>query len=243
MHKVFWAKYDAHNEKTESWNNYLSKLDCLVDDPTKADIIVCAGGDGTLLKAVKEYIDYEIPIYGIHAGTIGFLMNHISQESFYEDVIKFGRYKRKKLGTIAVTVDGVNHGYAFNDVCIGGNMGTWAEFDVENKVLPSKFWGGGVIFSTAQGSTGVSKNNKGVVIPIGSDQWVITGDKTDVHLNTVIKPRPTEIQVSSRQRIDVWIDGNNKVVEGVKSVYLGRGKKVGICFSDFEGFVQKRYQH
>lgn len=239
--KIFWVKYEAHNDKTESWNDYLSKLDCLVDCPTKADLIVCAGGDGTLLKTVKEYVYYGIPIYGINAGTLGFLMNNVSQDNFYNDVVKKRKYKVKKLGTIEVVIDGNKEGYAFNDVCIGGNMGTWVEFKVENKVLPSHFKGGGVIFSTAQGSTGINKNNNGVVVPISSNQWVVTGDKTDIHLNTVVKPRTTQITTNSRQRVDVWIDGNNKVVKNINEIFLTKGPKVEICFSDFDGFVEKRY--
>lgn len=242
--KIFWAKYEAHNEKTASWNEFFESEEMapyLVDAPCYADIIVCSGGDGTLLKTVKHYIEYELPIYGINAGTLGFLMNDIKQENFIDEVCEREAYKIKKLSTIGVrTYDETN--YAFNDVCIGGDMSSWIEFNVTNKVLPKKFMGGGVIFSTAQGSTGINKNNGGVIVPISSNQWVVTGDKTDINLNTVLKPRNTYIEMNSRGPVTVWIDGNNKVIKDVDSVDLTKGPRVEICFSDYDGFVEKRYQ-
>lgn len=241
--KIFWAKYDAHNEKTASWNEFFESEameEFLVTDPDYADLIVCSGGDGTLLKTVKHYIDYEIPIYGVNAGTLGFLMNDVTQENFISEVCKRQAYKAKKLSTIAVrTYDQTN--YAFNDVCIGGDMSSWIEFNIDNKVLPKRFMGGGLIFSTAQGSTGINKNNGGVVVPIASNQWVVTGDKTEINLNTVVKPRNTYITVNSRGPVTVWIDGNNKVIRDIQSVELNKGPRVDICFSDFDGFVEKRY--
>lgn len=247
--KIFWAKYEAHNEKTASWNAFFESEEMapyLVDAPCYADVIVCSGGDGTLLKTVKHYIDYELPIYGVNAGTLGFLMNEVTQENFIDEVCIKQAYKVQKLNTIAVQVQerhelSTNEYYAFNDVCIGGDMSSWIEFNIESKVLPKNFMGGGLIFSTSQGSTGISKNNGGVIIPIRDNQWVVTGDKTNINLSTVIKPRKTKIEMSTRQSVTVWVDGNNKVIKDVESVILNKGPKVHICFNDFDGFVAKRY--
>ena len=50
----------------------------------KADIIVAVGGDGAMLAAMRESINYNIPVFGLNRGNIGFLMN-----DFYEsDLIK-----------------------------------------------------------------------------------------------------------------------------------------------------------
>lgn len=242
--KIFWANYKAHNTKTQEWNTFFTTNEIvkkhLVCRPEEADIIVCSGGDGTLLKTVKDYINYGIPIFGINAGTLGFLMNDISAYKFLVDICERKQYKIKKLSTIEVNLKGQTY-YAFNDVCIGGDMSSWIEFNVSNKVLPKQFKGGGVIFSTAQGSTGINKNNGGVILPVSSTHWSVTGDKTDINLKTVIKPRVTKIEMDTRQSVTVWVDGNNKVVRDVKSVELRKGPRVDICFIDYEGFVEKRY--
>ena len=37
------------------------------------DLIIVFGGDGTLLNAAREYLDYEIPVLGVNMGNVGFL--------------------------------------------------------------------------------------------------------------------------------------------------------------------------
>jgi len=250
--KIFFVKYEAHNKKTQEWNDLFEKNEniqrFLVDTPNEAEMIVCAGGDGTLLKTVKTYIDFDLPIYGINAGTLGFLMNDIEPYNFIVDVCEREFFNTKTLRTIKATVKRNHHlatksYYAFNEVAIGGTMMDWIDFSVKSKVLPESFKGGGIIISTPQGSTGISVNNQGVVIPIDSKQWVVTGDKTNMHLSTVIKPRFTEVSVESRQSVTCWIDGvNGDVIADIETVQLEKGPKVQICFSDINEFISKRYK-
>ena len=43
--------------------------------PDEATVIVALGGDGFMIETLHQYIDHEIPIYGMNQGTVGFLMN------------------------------------------------------------------------------------------------------------------------------------------------------------------------
>ncbi|HEY0568758.1 MAG TPA: NAD(+)/NADH kinase, partial [Xanthobacteraceae bacterium] len=47
-------------------------------DPETADIIVALGGDGLMLKTLHDFMRTGKPIYGMHRGTVGFLMNEFS---------------------------------------------------------------------------------------------------------------------------------------------------------------------
>src|SRR5262249_16383532 len=44
----------------------------------EADIIVALGGDGLMLQTLHQHMRTGKPIYGMHRGTIGFLMNEFS---------------------------------------------------------------------------------------------------------------------------------------------------------------------
>ena len=44
-------------------------------EPETADIIVALGGDGLMLKTLHDFMRSGKPIYGMHRGTVGFLMN------------------------------------------------------------------------------------------------------------------------------------------------------------------------
>ena len=43
--------------------------------PDKADVVVALGGDGLMLRALRTVMTTGQPIYGMHRGTVGFLMN------------------------------------------------------------------------------------------------------------------------------------------------------------------------
>src|ERR1700712_5410469 len=43
-----------------------------------ADVIVALGGDGLMLQTLHDHMRTDKPIYGMHRGTVGFLMNEFS---------------------------------------------------------------------------------------------------------------------------------------------------------------------
>src|SRR5437868_14222014 len=52
----------------------------------KADVVVALGGDGLMLRTLHRLMDTDKPIYGMHRGTICFLMNDFSEPSLRESV-------------------------------------------------------------------------------------------------------------------------------------------------------------
>src|SRR5260370_533502 len=53
-------------------------------DPLDADVIVSLGGDGFMLQTLHRYMKAGKPIYGMHRGTVGFLMNEFNEEGLRE---------------------------------------------------------------------------------------------------------------------------------------------------------------
>src|SRR6476646_9850166 len=52
--------------------------------PEDADTIVALGGDGFMLQTLHKFMTSGKPIYGMHRGTVGFLMNEYSHDSLRE---------------------------------------------------------------------------------------------------------------------------------------------------------------
>src|SRR5262245_44925539 len=48
--------------------------------PETADVVVALGGDGLMLRTLHELMDSDKPIYGMHRGTVGFLMNEYRED-------------------------------------------------------------------------------------------------------------------------------------------------------------------
>ena len=53
-------------------------------DPAKADVIVALGGDGLMLQTLHKFMNSGKPIYGMHRGTVGFLMNEFAEGGLAE---------------------------------------------------------------------------------------------------------------------------------------------------------------
>ena len=47
-------------------------------DADDADVVVALGGDGLMLQTLHRHMRSGKPIYGMHRGTVGFLMNEFT---------------------------------------------------------------------------------------------------------------------------------------------------------------------
>lgn len=230
--------------------------DCYVDiyDHTKyirvhENIIIARGGDGTLIKAIHMYKHLNLPFYGLNRGTLGFLMNDTinleNSTTIKMNLIKTKvSYFKKPEGAWEDSPEDelVTETFqAFNEICIGGDPRLWVEYDIKEKDdIIGKFQGSGVIISTPQGSTGINKNNSGSILPLTSNLWSITGDKTSRNINFIIKPTKVKINFSSRLPVPVLLDGTNTVVDNVNSLTITKGDTIKVIFENYEAFKDKR---
>src|SRR3954463_14105561 len=53
-------------------------------DAAEADVIVALGGDGLMLQTLHSFMNSGKPIYGMHRGTVGFLMNEFRLDGLAE---------------------------------------------------------------------------------------------------------------------------------------------------------------
>src|SRR3984885_5611889 len=49
-----------------------------------AAVVVALGGDGLMLATLQRFMNSGKPIYGMHRGTVGFLMNEYSEQGLSE---------------------------------------------------------------------------------------------------------------------------------------------------------------
>ena len=52
--------------------------------PETADVLVALGGDGLMLTTLQRFMNSGKPIYGMHRGTVGFLMNEYSERDLHK---------------------------------------------------------------------------------------------------------------------------------------------------------------
>jgi len=136
----------------------------------QCDALVTLGGDGTLISAVRRSFEYKIPIFGVYAGTLGFLADVSMDElDLFAKKLATGDYridKRAVLEAIFIKNNEEIKVNAFNDVVFTrpsiSNM-IHVETSVDDKAF-NTYYGDGVIVSTPTGSTAYNLSAGGPVL-------------------------------------------------------------------------------
>ena len=144
----------------------LNKFGEVVNDPTKCDIIVSVGGDGTFLKAGKIAIKYDKPIFGINAGNLGYLCAFK-----IEDIDKITIDDIKKLQLSERTLIEYNDNIAINDICVLKEIPVNS---IEVSYKNMKWKGDGIIVSTATGSSSYNESAGGPILEPKSRDLIVT---------------------------------------------------------------------
>ena len=84
-----------------------------------AEFIVPIGGDGLLLRSLHSFNKLNKPFFGINFGSIGFLMNNITNEDLSEIISTSKKFTFKPLKMSAFGLDNqVFEAFAYNEVSI-----------------------------------------------------------------------------------------------------------------------------
>src|SRR5918996_1028730 len=87
--------------------------------PESADVIVALGGDGFMLQTLHTFMSSGKPIYGMHRGTVGFLMNEFGPDGLQDRLHAAQITVIHPLLMDARDADGRSHKfYAFNEVSL-----------------------------------------------------------------------------------------------------------------------------
>ena len=146
-----------------------------------ADMLVCFGGDGTILHASKIATAHGLPILGVNIGTMGFIAELEAGELELLRKLPTGDYTLEPRSMIDVTVTGANgqkllHETALNDAVVTkGAIARVVQVSVYcDNVEATSFSGDGVIISTPTGSTAYSFSAGGPVLDAAADVVVLT---------------------------------------------------------------------
>ena len=146
-------------------------------DPPLADVIVALGGDGLMLKTLHDFMTSGKPIYGMHRGTVGFLMNEYRANGLIERIAAAAKTIIHPLVMRALDVRGQTHTHrAINDVYLFRQTAQAARLRilVDGKERLAELMADGVLVSTPAGSTAYNLSVQGPIIPIGAPLLALT---------------------------------------------------------------------
>lgn len=145
--------------------------------PADADVIVALGGDGFMLQTVHRHMALNKPVYGMKAGTVGFLMNQYRSEGLLERIAAAQVTVLKPLEMVAVSEAGSSvNALAFNEVSLLRQTKQAAKIRVylNGHVRLEELVCDGVLLSTPAGSTAYNLSAHGPILPLGSKVLAMT---------------------------------------------------------------------
>ncbi len=149
-------------------------------EPAEADVLVVVGGDGFLLYCLHEMLHRGVnkPVYGLHLGTVGFLMNGSDLDAPLEKRVRNAhRVSVRPLEMVATTQGGEQLCYhAINEVSLLRETRQTAKLEViiNGRVRMDELAGDGVLLATPAGSTAYNLSANGPILPLGSGMLALT---------------------------------------------------------------------
>lgn len=196
---------EASEHEVLSWSNA----------PTN-DMEIVIGGDGTILRAVNQMGENQIPVLGINMGGVGFLADIDPEEALayiktIRDIVNFEERIRINARNGKEIV-----GTALNEIAIlhrdGGDMITFTI--IIDGVEVQTFKADGLIISTPTGSTAYAMSAGGSIIdPLIHDGYLVVPVAPYLlssRPQLISTQRTLEIEIEELNNAIIVVDGVNK---------------------------------
>jgi NAD+ kinase len=146
-------------------------------DPAEADIIVPLGGDGFMLETLHRFVDRGVSIFGMHRGSVGFLMNPYQLDGLYERLETAQPVILHPLQMVTSDEQGATQtAIAFNEVSLlrETRQGAKLRISVDGVVRLEELVADGILLSTPVGSTAYNLSAHGPIIPLDAEILALT---------------------------------------------------------------------
>jgi NAD+ kinase len=144
---------------------------------TEADVVVALGGDGLMLQTLHQHMHDGKPIYGMHRGTVGFLMNEYSTPDLHERLTEARESVIHPLLMRATDIhDRVYVHHAINEVALFRQTYQAARLRIliDERERMAELVADGVLVSTPAGSTAYNLSAQGPILPINAQLLALT---------------------------------------------------------------------
>ena len=195
-----------------------------------ADMVICFGGDGTILHMDKAATRRGIPMLGVNIGTMGFMAELESTELDRLKQLATGNYRIDKRMMLDVVVqrdrDIIFHDICLNDAVITkGAVARIVHLAVKCDGTQAMECGGdGVVIATPTGSTAYSLSAGGPIVEPEADNIIITPICShDVVSRCIVASgqRVITVGMTSASRRNAYLSA-----DGGKTIRLNMGDEV-----------------
>lgn len=154
--------------------------ECQLSNCTGIDSIIVLGGDGTMIRTARQYLEMGAPILGVNMGTVGFLSNVEADElEDYLDKFIQGDYTidERMMLQLGIYQDGnlIKNLYSLNELSIKSSTSRMISMDIKIAEREHGIYrGDGIIIATPTGSTAYSLSTGGPITDPALDAFIMT---------------------------------------------------------------------
>lgn len=202
-----------------------------------ADLLICFGGDGTILHASKAATRAGVPILGVNIGTMGFmaelesselkLLRRLAEDDFTVEERMMLHVRAEREGELLLEEDALN-----DAVITKGAVARIVQMAVScDDVEIMSFGGDGVIVSTPTGSTAYSMSAGGPIVEPTAQNIIITPICAhDMRTKTVVtsSQRVITVEIGRIGRKSAFLS-----VDGGRALRLNTGDRLTITRSEY----------
>lgn len=205
----------------------------LQQELSRTDMLICFGGDGTILHAAKDATMHNVPILGVNMGSVGFMAELEEGELSRLGRLAVGEYAVEERMMLQVRLlrgkQVVYEELALNDAVLSkGSIARVAELDVfADGTNICQLSGDGVVVATPTGSTAYSMSAGGPIVEPGSHNLIITpvcAHQLSARPMVMADTRTIVVQLPRHSRKSVYLS-----VDGGKATRISGSDRVEIC--------------
>lgn len=237
---------DTRNPRAAEWAPRFAPP---LEDSENADFITVIGGDGTMLRTIRELWRARLPFYGVNAGHLGFLMNGakavLEAEFPPRDVIF------RQLPMLYLELEDeqghVQTAYGFNDAWVerATSQSAWLEVDVNGVHRLSKLVSDGALVSTAAGSTAYARSMGASPLLADTPAWLLVGSNVmePVDWKSALLTMDSVVEIRSQdpghRPVRAYVDGQDYGIVRRLTARISRAAAAEVIFNANHDMAEK----
>jgi NAD kinase len=232
----FLLSADAENPRVAAW---MEKIGPGVREG-RAGFISVLGGDGAMLRCIREHWRERRPFFGINAGHLGFLMNAPGQvfscDFPPEDVIL------RQLPMLFLEFEGedgtVRSAYGFNDAWLerSTSQSAWLEVRVNGVPRIPRLVSDGALVATAAGSTAYARSMGASPLLADTPAWLVVGSNVmePAHWRSALLSTDSCVEIRNlspqHRPVEAFVDGHSMGAVVALRARISRAAAVELAF-------------
>lgn len=236
---------DMRNPKAAEWAQRFEPA----ASEASAEFITVIGGDGAMLRSIRENWRARLPFYGVNAGHLGFLMNSarsvLDAEFPPRDVIF------RQLPMLYLELEdpegNIQTAYGFNDAWVerATSQSSWLEVDVNGVQRLTKLVSDGALVSTAAGSTAYARSMGASPLLADTPAWLLVGSNVmePVDWKSALLTMDSVVEMRSQDPVHrpvrAYVDGQDYGIVSRLRARISRAAAAEVIFNANHDMAEK----